>query len=45
MPGQFVQSHGVRLRIAGSGDGVQESDVGWVFSDVASSLVRSGCGL
>ena len=27
MPGQFVQSYGVRLHIAGSGDGVHESVV------------------
>ena len=41
MPGQFVQSYGVHLEVAGSGDSVHESDValtlctqGWFFSDV-----------
>ena len=27
MPGQFVQSYRVELQVAGSGDGVHESDV------------------
>ena len=42
--GQFVQSYSVRLEVAGSGDGVHESDMA-LFWSCCGRLVRSGCGL
>ena len=50
MPGQFVQSYWVRLEVAGSGDGVHESDVAltlslWVGVSAGLFWVRSSKNL
>ena len=54
MPGQFVQSYWTvqsSLEVAGSGNGVHESDValmqcaqGWVFSDVFAGDLGAAVG-